>query len=54
MVLVLVSGGVLLEFIYCVVVKEFGEYGVVEFFYFVGVYCMVFVMFNIFDVLVLD
>lgn len=46
----LVSGGVLPELTYRAAVKEFGEHGAAELSYLVGVYCMVSVTLNTFDV----
>ena len=50
----LVSGGVLPELTYRAAVKEFGEHGAAELSYLVGVYCMVSVTLNTFDVPVPD
>jgi hypothetical protein len=46
----LVSGGVLPELTWRAAVKEFGEHGAAELSYLVGVYCMVSVTLNTFDV----
>lgn len=46
----LVSGGVLPERTWRATVKEFGEHGAAELSYLVGVYCMVSVTLNTFDV----
>ena len=46
----LVSGGVLPELTWRAAVKEFGEHGATELSYLVGVYCMVSVTLNTFDV----
>nr|WP_249782736.1 MULTISPECIES: carboxymuconolactone decarboxylase family protein [unclassified Bradyrhizobium] len=50
----LVSGGVLPEPTWRAAVKEFGEHGAAELSYLVGVYCMVSVTLNTFDVPVPD
>jgi 4-carboxymuconolactone decarboxylase len=50
----LVNGGVLPELTYRAAVKEFGEHGAAELSYLVGVYCMVSVTLNTFDVPVPD
>jgi len=50
----LVSGGVLPELTWRAAVKEFGEHGAAELSYLVGVYCMVSVTLNTFDVPVPD
>lgn len=46
----LVSGGVLPDLTWRAAVKEFGEHGAAELSYLVGVYCMVSVTLNTFDV----
>ena len=46
----LVNGGVLPELTYRAAVQEFGEHGAAELSYLVGVYCMVSVTLNTFDV----
>lgn len=46
----LVSGGVLPELTYRAAVKEFGEHGAAELSYLIGLYCMVSVTLNTFDV----
>jgi 4-carboxymuconolactone decarboxylase len=50
----LVSGGVLPELTYRAAVKQFGVHGAAELSYLVGVYCMVSVTLNTFDVPVPD
>src|SRR5271163_3578145 len=50
----LVNGGVLPELTYRAAVQEFGEHGAAELSYLVGVYCMVSVTLNTFDVPVPD
>ncbi|RXH00402.1 carboxymuconolactone decarboxylase family protein [Bradyrhizobium vignae] len=50
----LVGGGVLPELTWRAAVKEFGEHGAAELSYLVGVYCMVSVTLNTFDVPVPD
>ena len=46
----LVNGGVLPELTYRAAVQEFGEHGAAELSYLVGVYCMVSITLNTFDV----
>ena len=46
----LVSGGVLPELTYRAAVEQFGEYGAAELSYLIGLYCMVSVTLNTFDV----
>ena len=46
----LVSGGVLPELTYRAAVEQFGEHGVAELCYLVGLYCMVSVTLNTFDI----
>jgi 4-carboxymuconolactone decarboxylase len=46
----LVNGGVLPELTYKAAVKEFGAHGTAELSYLVGLYCMVSVTLNTFDV----
>ena len=50
----LVNGGVLPELTYRAAVKEFGKHGAAELSYLIGVYCMVSVTLNTFDVPVPD
>jgi 4-carboxymuconolactone decarboxylase len=50
----LVSGGVLPELTYRAAVEQFGEHGAVELSYLIGLYCMVSVTLNTFDVAVPD
>lgn len=50
----LVNGGVLPELTYRAAVQEFGEHGAAELSYLVGIYCMVSVTLNTFDVPVPD
>jgi 4-carboxymuconolactone decarboxylase len=50
----LVNGGVLPELTYRAAVQEFGEHGAAELSYLIGVYCMVSVTLNTFDVPVPD
>ena len=46
----LVSGGVLPELTYRAAVEQFGEHGAAELSYLIGLYCMVSVTLNTFDV----
>ncbi len=46
----LVNGGVLPELTYKAAVKEFGPHGAAELSYLIGLYCMVSVTLNTFDV----
>ena len=46
----LVNGGVLPELTYRRAVSEFGEFGAAELSYLIGVYCLVAVTLNTFDV----